>query len=93
MVHQKAGGPSARGRGVPTPFLAELAGREAHLDQQLLQQPAALIMPGLQAHRHIGGVQHGFIQAPVPHQREAVVIYGAAAQQQDSNCRQLQSAG
>lgn len=61
-----------------TPFLAELGRRKAHLDQHFLQQPSAFVMPGLQPDRHIGGVQHGFIQAPVPHQGEAVVIDGAA---------------
>lgn len=60
-----------------TPFLAELGCREAHFDQHFLQEPSAFVMPGLQPDRHIGGMQHGFIQAPVPHQWKAVVINGA----------------
>ena len=61
-----------------TPFLAELWSWEAHLDQHVLQQAAALVVPGLQSDCHIGGVQHGLKEAPVPHQREAVVINGTA---------------
>lgn len=64
-----------------TPFLAELGSREAHLDQHVLQQAAALVVPGLQPDSHIGRVQHGFVQAPVAHQREAVIVNGTAAQE------------
>lgn len=64
-----------------TPFLAELGSWEAHLDQHVLQQAAALVVPGLQPDSHIGRVQHGFVQAPVAHQRESVVVNWTATQE------------
>lgn len=67
-------------RAVLTPFLPELWRWKAHFDQHLLQEPPALVMPGLQPNCHIGGVQHGIVQAPMPHQGETIVVNGTAAQ-------------
>ena len=58
-----------------TPFLLKLGTRQPHFDQHLLQDPLSLVMPGLQPDSHIGGMQHGIIQGPVAHEREAVVIH------------------
>ena len=54
-----------------TPFLLELRSREAHFDQHLLHQSAALVMPRLQPDSHIRGMQHGLIQGPVAHEGKA----------------------
>lgn len=63
---------SAERRGRTVVLLA-VALREAHLDQQLVDLVAPLLLPGAQAHRHVAAVDDTLVHAPVPHQREAEV--------------------
>lgn len=63
-----------------TPFLFKLGARKTHFDKHLLQEASPFVVPGLQPDSHIGGMQHGLIQAPVAHEREAVVVNLPAVQ-------------
>ena len=58
-----------------------LPGWVAHCDQQVLQGAAAPVVPGLQAHSHIGGELEGLKKAPVAQQDQEVVLNQPAGAQ------------
>jgi len=84
---------SGGGRGRRTEVALAVRERQAHVGQQLVDQPPALVLPGLQPHRHVAAVQQRLAHAPLPHQREAEVLAGpAAARGASFGCRRMQAA-
>ena len=69
---------TAEGWGVRTVVLFAVALGEAHLDKQLVDLVATLVLPGAQAHGHIAAVDYALVHAPVPHQRKPEVRHRPA---------------